>query len=93
MNQLSRIQILCFLRFSMPNLLIGIVLVGYSLYGLATIAPTPDNLPWRPAIDPHWAFGLGALLGAGFAFFGIRSGLASIRYDGEDSKDVPGDRG
>lgn len=69
----------------MPNLLIGILLFIYSVYGLATITPMPDNLPWRPVIDPHWAFGLGALTGAAFAFFGIRSGLASIRYHGEDS--------
>lgn len=89
MNQLTRIQILCFLRFSMPHLLIGIVLVGYSLYGLATIAPTPANLPWRPAIDPVLAFSLGTILGAVFCFFGVRSGLASIRYDGEDSDTAP----
>ena len=92
MNSLSRIQILCFIRFAMPNLLIGIVLVGYGLYGLATFTPMPENLPYTTPIDYRLRFGLGALLGAGFAFFGIRRGLASIRYDGEDSEDVPGDR-
>lgn len=91
MTPLTRIQILCFLRFSMPKLLIGIVIAGYSIYGLVNIVPTPDNAPWRPLIDPYWAFGLGTLFGTVLTALGIRSGLASTRYDAGDSDDIPAD--
>lgn len=80
-----------FLSASMPNLFIGLLFVGYCLYGLATIAPTPENLPWRPLIDPHWVLGLGALFGACVAALAIRRGLAAVRPLGEPVDNAPED--
>lgn len=62
----------------MPNLLIGIGLMAYAVYGLAFTSTTggiqPDGMPTGFALA---SIGSAALLGVIFVICGIRHGLAS----------------